>query len=117
MNSRSLKVYTDGAYNSVENQEYCLNNDINLLLTAMQGAIPRYDITLDEQDNNYLIVTDNKTGQIIQAQQVKTRKDPTQKKWKIKTQEGGYRYFDMESVPSSHSKAQTQGYSNPRNKH
>ena len=98
MNSRSLKVYTDGAYNSVENQEYCLNNDINLLLTAMQGATPRYDITLDEQDNNYLIVTDNKTGQIIQAQQVKTRKDPTQKKWKIKTQEGGYRYFDMESV-------------------
>ena len=92
------KVYTDGAYNSVENQEYCLNNDINLLLTAMQGATPRYDITLDEQDNNYLIVTDNKTGQIIQAQQVKTRKDPTQKKWKIKTQEGGYRYFDMESV-------------------
>ncbi len=92
------KVYTDGAYNSVENQEYCLNNDINLLLTAMQGAIPRYDITLDEQDNNYLIVIDNKTGQIIQAQQVKTRKDPTQKKWKIKTEEGGYRYFDMESV-------------------
>ena len=92
------KVYTDGAYNSVENQEYCLNNDINLLLTAMQGATPRYDITLDKQDNNGLIVTDNKTGEIIQAQQVKTRKDPTQKKWKIKTEEGGYRYFDMESV-------------------
>jgi len=92
------KVYTDGAYNSVENQEYCQNNDINLLLSAMQGATPRYDITLDKQDNNGLIVTDNKTGEIIQAQQVKTRKDPTQKKWKIKTEEGGYRYFDMESV-------------------
>jgi len=92
------KVYTDGAYNSVENQEYCQNNDINLLLSAMQGATPRYDIALDEQDNNSLIVTDNKTGNTQQAQQVKTRKDPTLKKWKIKTEEGKYYYFDMESV-------------------
>ncbi len=92
------KVYADGAYNSVDSQEYCLNNDIDLLLTAMQGAIPKYDISLDQQDNNKLIVIDNKTGEAIEAQQVKTRKDPTQKKWKIKTQEGKYRYFDMESI-------------------
>jgi len=92
------KVYADGAYNSVENQEYCQNNDMNLLLTAMQGATPRYEVKLDEQDNNILIVTDNKTGNTQQAQQVKTRKDPTLKKWKIKTDEGKYYYFDMESV-------------------
>lgn len=92
------KIYADGAYNSVENQEYCQNNNMDLLLTAMQGAAPRYDIALDEQDNNKLIVIDNKTGNTIQAEQVKTRKDPTQKKWKIKTEEGKYRYFDMESV-------------------
>jgi len=92
------KAYTDGAYNSTDNQEYCQNNDINLLLSAMQGAIPRYDITLDEQDENKLIVIDNKTNQVIEAQQVNTRKDPTQKKWKIKTEEGKHRYFDMESV-------------------
>ena len=29
------KAYTDGAYNSVENQEYCKKNNINLLLTAI----------------------------------------------------------------------------------
>lgn len=92
------KVYADGAYNSVENQQHCQNNDINLLLTAMQGATPRYDIALDEQDNNSLAVTDNKTGNTTKAQQVKTRKDPTLKKWRIKTEEGLYRYFDMESV-------------------
>jgi len=92
------KVYADGAYNSVENQEYCQNNDINLLLTALQGATPRYEVSLDKQDNNKLIVTDNKTGNQIQAQQVNTRKDPTQKKWKIKTEEGNYRYFDRESI-------------------
>jgi len=92
------KVYADGAYNSVENQEYCQNNNINLLLTALQGATPRYEVSLDKQDNNKLIVTDNKTGNQIQAQQVNTRKDPTQKKWKIKTEEGNYRYFDRESI-------------------
>jgi len=92
------KAYTDGAYNSTDNQEYCQNNDINLLLSAMQGAIPRYDITLDEQDENKIIVIDNKTNQVIEAQQVNTRKDPAQKKWKIKTEEGKHRYFDMESV-------------------
>ena len=92
------KVYADGAYNSIDNQEYCQNGTIDLLLTAMQGAIPRYDLSLDSQDQNKLIVTDNKTGKSIEAQQVITRKDPTGKKWKIKTDEGKYRYFDMESL-------------------
>lgn len=92
------KVYADGAYNSTDNQEYCQNNTINLLLTAMQGALPRYDLSLDSLDQNKLIVTDNKTGNQIETQQVITRKDPTIKKWKIKTQEGKYRYFDMESI-------------------
>jgi len=52
----------------------------------------------DQQDNNKLIVTDNKTGNQIQAQQINTRKDPTQKKWKIKTEESNYCYFDRESI-------------------
>jgi hypothetical protein len=92
------KVYADGAYNSLENQEYCQNNNIDLVLTALQGAIPRYDVSLNLQDNNQLIVTDNKTGKQIQAEQVKTRKDSTKKRWRIKTEEGHYRYFDMENV-------------------
>ena len=92
------KTYTDGAYNSVENQEYCQNNNIDLLLTAIQGPTPRYDVSLDEQDNNKLLVTDNKTGKSIEAQLVNTRKESNQKKWSIKTEEGKYRYFDMESI-------------------
>ncbi|NCU32002.1 MAG: transposase [Candidatus Moranbacteria bacterium] len=91
-------AYADGAYNSVDNQEYCQNNDISLVLTAMQGATPGYEVSLDKEDNNKLIVKDNKTGNLIQAEQVKTRSNPTQKKWRIKTQEGKYRYFDMQSV-------------------
>jgi len=95
------KSYADGAYHSTDNQEYCQNNDIHLLLSAMQGAKPRYAIKLDEQDNNKLLVTDNKTNQVIESQEVNTRKDPKQKKWKIKTEEGVYRYFDMKSVQAA----------------
>ena len=92
------KVYADGAYNSVDNQDYCQKNTMNLLLTAMQGAIPRYDVSLDSQDENKLIVTDNKTGKSIESQPVIKRKEPTKKRWSIKTEEGKYRYFDMESI-------------------
>lgn len=92
------KVYADGAYNSIYNQEFCQINNIDLLLTAMQGATPRYNVSLDEQEPNKLIVIDNKTGNIIETTQVITRKNPTEKKWKIKTDEGGYRYFDKESL-------------------
>jgi len=95
------KAYTDGAYNSVGNQDFCQENNINLLLTAMQGAIPRYDVSLDSQDQNRLIVIDSRTGNPIESQQVNTRKDPTQKKWRIKTDEGKYRYFDFESIRAS----------------
>jgi len=95
------KAYTDGAYNSVANQDFCHENNINLLLTAMQGPLPRYEVSLDSQDQNRLIVVDNKTGNSIESQQVNTRKDPTQKKWRIKTDEGKYRYFDLESLRAS----------------
>ena len=94
------KVYADGAYHSEYNQEYCQEGDkeIDLVLTAMQGAEPRYELSLDEQDENNLIVTDKKTGITVQAQQVKPRKDQTQKKWRIKTEKGDYRYFDQNNL-------------------
>src|SRR5690554_4473160 len=99
------KVYADGAYHSGHNQEYCQEGDkgIDLVLTAMQGAEPRYGLSLDEQDENNLIVTDKKTGKTVQARQVKTRKnktgeDKTVKKWAIKTGENKYRYFDEDSL-------------------
>lgn len=92
------KVYADGAYNSVDNQKYCENNKIDLILTSMQGGIPRYAVSLDENNNNILIVVDNKTGKQVETQTVKSSKNPNQKKWRIKTEEGKYRYFDMESV-------------------
>jgi len=95
------KAYTDGAYNSVANQDFCQEKNINLVLTAMQGPLPRYEVSLDLQDQNRLIVIDSRTGNLIESQQVNTHKDPTQKKWRIKTDEGKYRYFDLESLRAS----------------
>jgi len=94
------KVYADGAYHSADNRELCLSDAVNIepVLTAMQGAEPRYEISLDEQDENILMVTDHKTGITKQAQSVKTRKNKTEKRWKIKTEEGSYRYFDTNSI-------------------
>jgi hypothetical protein len=95
------KAYTDGAYNSVRNQDFCQENNINLLLTAMQGGKPRYEVSLDSKDQHRLIVIDNITGNQIESQQVNARKDPTQKKWRIKTDDGKYRYFDLETLRAS----------------
>jgi hypothetical protein len=97
------KVYADGAYHSVDNQDLCQSDGMNveLILTAMQGAEPRYELSLDEQNESILMVTDNKTGITIQAQSVKPRKDNTPKKWKIKTEKGTYRYFDTDSIRAS----------------
>lgn len=92
-------VYADGAYHSPENQEYCQSEgiDIDLVLTAMQGALPRYDVRLDGQDENNLIVTDNKTGETVQSYPVNTR-DKNEKKWKIKTEDGKWKQFDSNSI-------------------
>ena len=95
------KAYTDGAYNSVGNQNYCQDNFIDLLLTGMQGGKPRYEVSLDSQDQNRLIVIDNITGNQIESQQINARKDPTLKKWRIKTDEGKYRYFNFETLRAS----------------
>ena len=95
------KAYTDGAYNSVGNQDYCQDNFIDLLLTGMQGGKPRYEVSLDSQDQNRLIVIDNITGNQIESQQINARKDPTLKKWRIKTDEGKYRYFNLETLRAS----------------
>ena len=70
------KVYADGAYNSESNQQHAHQENYDLQLTAMQGAQARYDLSLDQQDQDKLTVTDIKTGKIIEAQQVKSRKNP-----------------------------------------
>ena len=95
------KLYADGAYNSSENQEFCNDNDINLILTGLQGPKGRYDLIPDKQNTDKLTVIDQKTGNIIDAELVKSRKNPEEKKWKIKTDVKEWRYFTLEHIRTS----------------
>ena len=94
-------LYADGAYNSSENQEFCNDNDINLILTGLQGPKGRYDLIPDKQNTDKLTVIDQKTGNIIDAELVKSRKNPEEKKWKIKTDVKEWRYFTLEHIRTS----------------
>ena len=95
------KLYADGAYNSSKNQKFCDDNNIDLILTGLQGPKGRYDLIPDKQNTDKLTVIDQKTGNIIDAELVKSRKDPQEKKWKIKTDERKWRYFTLEDIRTS----------------
>ena len=62
------KIHADGAYHSIENQEFCDQENKELLLTAMQGAEPRYDLNLDKDNPDNLTVFDRNTSKYIEAQ-------------------------------------------------
>ena len=94
-------LYADGAYNSSENQEFCNDNDINLILTGLQGPKGRYDLIPDKQNTDKLTVIDQKTGNIIDAELVKSLKNPEEKTWKIKTDDKKWRYFTREHIRTS----------------
>jgi len=95
----SQKIETlnsDGAYHSVDNQTYCKENEIDLILGAIQGRASRYDLTLDE--NGKLIVTDLETNTIYLSREVISRKNESPLKWGVKLEEGKIRYFTQKDI-------------------
>ena len=54
-------LYVDGAYNSSDNREYCQENQIQLILTGLQGRPSRYDLSFDDAQDT-LTVIDRETG-------------------------------------------------------
>ena len=95
------KLYADGAYNSSENQEFCKNGGIDFILTGLQGKEGRYDLIPDKYSKDKLTVIDCKTGNIIEAKLIISRKNPKEKRWRITTDEGKYRYFTLENIRTS----------------
>jgi hypothetical protein len=89
-------VNTDGAYHSVDNQSYCESKNIDFIISAIQGKLPRYDLLLDAQGD--LIVTDTQTDTIIPTIKITSRKDEGVPKWKIKNEKGKYRYFTQKEI-------------------
>jgi hypothetical protein len=99
-------VYADSAYNSVDTQTYAQDNDLELILTGLQGKTPRYELSLNEENDDELIVLDTLTQQFLTAYLIATRKtnsdtENQEKKWRIVTDEGKCRYFTLENVRTS----------------
>jgi hypothetical protein len=89
-------VNADGAYHSVGNQDYCKENTIDLIISAIQGKPPRYDLLLN--DEGELVVTDLQTNTIVPSCKITSRKEKSQPKWRIKTEEGKNRYFTQKEI-------------------
>jgi len=99
--SQAQKIFTepienahaDGAFHSVSNQEFCKKEEINLILSAIQGAAPRLCLSLS--DDHELTVTDTKTNENIPVTRIKN-----QAKWRIRTAKG-YRYFTQKEITAA----------------
>jgi len=88
------KIHSDGAYHSPTNSGFCSSNDIDMVLTGIQGIQGRYDLNPMQ---NGLQVIDTQTGEFIQAHRSIHSKD---EKWWIKI-ESGYRYFTQKDITNS----------------
>ena len=86
----------DGAYHSPENQAYCKENGIELILGAIQGKPSRYDLSLNETGD--LVVTDLETGTTISQRKVAPRKEDSEPKWAILNEKNQYRYFTQKDI-------------------
>jgi hypothetical protein len=112
-------VNADGAYHSVDNQEYCRNRQspVDLVLGAIQGKESQYDLCLD--DNEQLVVTDLTTNTTVEVRQVKTRKEDAAPKWAIRNEKGQLRYFTQKEIDTCSLRkqigARTQAELNVRN--
>ena len=89
-------VNADGAYHSQENQDYCKENGIDLVIGAIQGKPSRYDLTQDK--NGQLTVTDLTTNTEVEVRKVESRKEGTEPKWAIKTKDNKNRYFTQKEI-------------------
>ena len=89
-------INADGAYHSVDNQDYCQQKDIDLIVSAIQGKPSRYDLNLDE--NQQLTVTDLTTNTQVEVRQVKSRKEGNASKWAIRNEKGQLRYFTQKEI-------------------
>jgi hypothetical protein len=83
-------LHVDGAYHSIENQDFVKEEGINFYLTGFAGKQGRYDLKLH---GNELQVTDIQTNKLIPVVITKNNK------YRIKT-EKGYRYFTDKDIES-----------------
>jgi len=96
------EVYTDGAYHSPGNQEYCKEKGIDWVLPGIQGKPSKYDLSFDANGN--LVVVNTQSGQQLEAKSSKSRNPltegsaPPPERWVIKDGDNSPIYFEQKDV-------------------
>jgi len=90
------QVIADGAYHSVENDEYAENNpDLDIIYTGFQGREPRFELI---EEKEQLMAKDSQSGQIYHCYLVRKNKRSKEesKRWYCLVE--GKRYYFSESA-------------------
>jgi hypothetical protein len=90
------QAYTDGAYHSPENQEYCKENGIDWVLRGIQGKPSKYDLSFDEEGT--LVVVNTESGQRLEARKAKSRNPQAPERWAVQDGENKAIYFEDKDV-------------------
>jgi hypothetical protein len=90
------EAYTDGAYHSPENEKYCEDKDIELILRGISGKPSKYDLSYDERGE--LVVINKENGCRLEAMRTKTRDPNAPVRWRVKDGEHAPIYFEDEDV-------------------
>lgn len=103
LEEKAESVYTDGAYHSTDNEQYCQKEEIKFIRGKIQGAESRYELYPGETPEDITVV-DTHTGGDIPVEKTCSKKDGSIR-WRIKIQnrEGKqrYRYFTRKDLETS----------------
>ena len=92
--------YADGAYNrSIEKEKEAGQEHVEMVLSGIQGAPSRFELTETEQG---VTVHDTTTGTTHQAKPAGRQKNTTEQRWRIRLdEEQQYRYFGPSAIRAS----------------
>jgi len=93
------EVYTDGAYHSPDNQEYCRKEGIDWVLGGISGPEPKYEVSYDDKGN--MVVINTESGERVEAKKAKSRDPQGPERWGIKDGDKALRYFTEKDVETS----------------
>jgi hypothetical protein len=90
------EAYTDGAYHSPSNQEYCGKEKIEWILRGISGKPSKYDVSFD--DAGEITVINTETGEKLKAVRAKTRDPDAPERWRVKDGSHAPIYFERKDA-------------------
>lgn len=90
------EVYTDGAYHSPGNQEYCKEKGIEWVLRGIQGKPSKYDLSFNSEGEMEVVNTES--GEKLDVRKAKSRNPEAPERWVIKDGENKPIYFERKDV-------------------